>query len=311
MKTLNKKYVDFSKWTGKIYRVSSVPSDNSIHTTIEMRDNIIQDIHDDKRSLESAYIGFDSMSNLYKAYNKTGTIHFPKPESNFIEISTDEKNPDISLILYTNNKLLEIFINYKAVRSWYNHRMKDGFNFASGTSFIFEIRSKKSDELLKTINIKPSEFLENFECKVDLVNINNLNDIKILTKRIVEVYNLEIQANKYIKVKNNDNFQLNKIDTGFKNIQAYDLVIYRTNIKNILYIKNNIENLNIKEVYKDINLYVTGSDPNKLYEILCIPLIELWNKNFLTIEFKSDLVGKIIWCEKILKILFNEKVIEL
>jgi len=300
-------YVEYNVWTGKIHKVSSVSSLPTMSTVnvIEINSPIIEEINSDKRSLESAFIG-----EKHKAYNKDGTIHLPKPEKELTEISKlkEDKNSDVSLTLYTNNKLLEVTINYKALKTWYNHRMKRNFKFASLYTFPLTIMDK-NNKLIKEIKIPISRFLETFQTTIDLSFIDNLKDKKFLTNRIFQTYYLDIQKNKYYDIGFRDSC-FNKVSFDIKNRKKYDIIITKTNEKNTIAIK--IIKLDASTIYKSLDFYITENDPNELHEVLSIPIENLWNKKFITSKIKSDLNNKLIWCNnKMLNVLFDSRVINI
>ena len=234
MKTSNKRHVDFCKWTGRIYRVSSIPSETKDLITLKMDDDIIQEMYNDSRSLESAFVGFNIKKNIYEACNIDGTIYLPVQEENLTEISTLKlnENSDVSITLYTNNKLLEVIINYRAVKTWYNHRMRNNFKFAFDYNFLFEIVNEKN-ELLKSISIPSKKFLTGFNTRIDLSDIKDLNNIKIFTKRIFKTYHLDIQKNKYFTLgPSDDDITFSRAETKSIDRKKYNIVISKTTKKN-------------------------------------------------------------------------------
>jgi len=310
MKPLDKYYVKFNKWTGKIYQVSS----SSISETdpnciyIDLNTKIIQDIFADKRSLESSYISYIQDEDKYTTYTKTGVIYLFPPEKFFTEVKTKKMDaPDINLTLYTNNKLLDIEVTLNGVKTWYNHRQGKDFLFAFNPEFIFQILNKQN-KIIKTITLKSHVFLENFKTTVDLSDIDNLQNVKIKTMRLLKNYFLKIKKYKYFKedeVNSKNNFS--KVDLE-KKIEIYDLMIFRTNVENTILVKNNID-----KIYKELSFYVTGKEPNELYDIVTIPVKELWDKKTILIKLKYGLENKILWKSnsKITVLFNNKKVIEI
>jgi len=290
-------YVEYNIWTGKIHKVSSLSSfpTKSTMDVIHVDDPIIKDISDDKRSLESAFIGTNQ-----KAYNKNGTIHLTKVEKEYTELTDGKINlPDVSVDLYTNNKLMDITINYSAIKTWYNHRMKE-FRFAKKYKFEFEIQNKN---FIKHIEFFSDDFLETFKTTVDLSDIKDLENIKISTKRLFQNYQLKIKKNKYYNLETNDE-SFNKASTKPNDKKNYNIIISKTTKKNTITIE--LIEVDISKIYESLDFYITGKDPNELYEILSIPIEDLWNKKIITIKTKCEIDNKSIWCNsKILNILFN------
>ena len=292
------RYVEYDVWTGCIYRVSSIPSLPTKSTTdvIKVNDPIIEDMSDDKRSLASAFIGTD-----LKAYDKNGTIHLPKSEKEFSIISTEKNNkPDVTINLYTNNKLMEIAINYSALKTWYNHRMKKDFKFAYDYKFEFKLQNK---DIIKHIKFTSKDFLETFETTIDLSDVKDLSNIKILTKRKFPNYFLNIKKNKYITSTENTNINIKKTEIKENLKQIYDITIVEgdDNFK----IKNNIPNLILNKIYKQINFYITGKDPNELYEVITIPIKELWETKKFIFKKNYSMDDKLIWSDNNITVLFK------
>jgi len=147
MKPLDKYYVKFNKWTGKIHQVSSSPilKHDSESISININTKIIQDIFADKRSLESSYIAYLPEEDKYVTYTKTGVIYLFPPEKFFTEVKTSGVNtPDVKLTLYTSNKLLDIEVTLNGVKTWYNHRQGKEFLFAFDPKFVFQILNKQN-----------------------------------------------------------------------------------------------------------------------------------------------------------------------
>jgi hypothetical protein len=298
------RYVEYDVWTGRIYKVSSMPSlpTKSTMDVIEVDDPIIQEISDDKRSLESAFIGTD-----LKAYNKKGTIHLIKQEKEFTELSTEKiGRPDVTINLYTNNKLMEITIIYSALKTWYNHRMKKDFKFADDYKFEFELKNKYATKL---IEFSSKKLLETFNTTIDLSSFKDLTDIKVSTKRLFKNYHLNIKKNKYINY-DDDDVIFNKVSTNINDKKKWNIIISKTTTKNV--IEFEIVKLNTSIIYKTLDFYITGKDPNELHEILSIPIERLWENKWIQFELKDDLNNKNIWCNvNSLNILLDDKIIKL
>ncbi len=308
MKKEFKYFVSWDKWTGKLFRIASSPTINTIHKSAVINNDIIDDIIKDKRSLESCFVGIDPITKKYNVFDKNGTIYLPPSEKQFTEIKIgDNKEADVSLELYKNNKLLEVTINYRAVKTWYNHRMKDRFSFAKDYYFIFEIIDKKDNSLIKQIKLSSDRLLETFHTTIDLSDIKKLDNIKILTKRLFQTYNLKIENNKYYSKNDNSKINFTKVDTKKKNIK-YDIIINLTNIENTIMIMNNINNLNISKIYNNLEFYITGKDPNELHDILSIPVQTLHDKKHILIKLKCNIDDKMLWSYgDNIKVLFNKK----
>jgi hypothetical protein len=302
------RYVEHNIWSGKIYAVSSEPllPTRSTNRIIKIEDPVIEDMSDDKISLESGFIGMKE-----KAYKKDGTIHLITNEDKITKIPKKQKDEyvDVDVILYTNNKLMEVIINYRAVKTWYNHRMKDKFTFASTFMFVFILTDAEDNEI-KRIEITSKSFLNNFQTLIDLSSIENLKDVKVLTRRRFEKYGLQVKLNKYLNASTEDSV-FNKASTEFKhNRKYYNIIISRINKKNNILIE--FHNLNVSKVYRSLDFYITGKDPNELHEILSIPIQELWNKKAIYKELKVDLLNKSVWCNvKELNVFLNRKEIKI
>lgn len=300
MKPLDNYYVKFNKWNGKIFQVSSspIPKTDPNCVYININTKIIQDIFSDKRSLESSYISYLPETDEYVTYTKTGVIYLFPPEKFFTEIQSvkkEETAPDVNLTLYTNNKLLDIEITLNGIKTWYNHRQGKDFLFAFNPEFIFQIVGTKN-KVIKTITLKSHVFLENFKHTVDLSDVvDNLNNIKIKTLRYFKNYYLETKQFKYFDENDPDKkSNFNKADFK-KKYENYDVTIHRTSVKNTVLIKNNINKEILTTLYKELNFYITGKDPNELYDILSIPIKQLWEKKNIILELKYEIKDKLLW----------------
>ena len=296
-------YVEYNVWTGKIYKVSSISSlpTKSDRNVIEVDDPIIQDISDDKIVIESVFIG-----TANKAYIRSGIIHLIKREEEYTEILNKKIDlPDVSIILYTNNKLMDITINYSALKTWYNHRMKKDFKFNNNYLFAYMFVNS-NNEIIKKIKIPSEKFLETFQATIDLSDIDSLENIKVSTKRMFPKYQLTVKENKYYNTETvNESF--NKVISISGNRKDFNIIISKTNEKNTLLIELN--KLDTSKIYKSLDFYITGSDPNELHEILSIPIEKLWNRKFITVKTECEINNKSIWCNsKMLNILLNPKV---
>jgi len=259
----------------------------------------------DKRSLESGFIGV-----FNKAYNKDGTIHLIKNEKELTPIPIKKENEiaDVSLILYTNNKLLEIIINYKGLKTWYNHRMKDKFKFILPFTFTFSILDSKGNEV-KNIKVPSKDFLNNFQTTIDLSSIGDLKNIKILTNRLFKDYDLEVKLNKYYTMKSGDTI-FKRASTASYDKKTHNIIISKTSDENKIMIE--VNKIDTSTIYKSLDFYVTGQDPNELHGIISIPIEELWNKKTIFKELDVDINDKFIWCNnKTISIFLNKKIISI
>ena len=296
-------YISYDKWNGKIYKISKSEFESEYHNIIKLSDDLIQDINQDKISIESVFVANN------KLHKKDSTIYFPKKEELETEINIVENGlSDINLELYKENKLLDIKINIRSLRTWYNHRMEDRFSFGNQDPLIFIF--KKDNKIIKELTIPIDNFLETFQTTVDLSDIKNLDKIKIYTNRVVPKYQLIIYLNKYYEVKTKETHSYKKID--YNEIKEnYDMIIFKTNKPNVLYIKNNIKNPNEKKIFKDLELYITGTDPNEIHSTIHISLKKIWKKERFMAVYNCNLENKIFYCNnKYIRVLYNHKEVQ-
>jgi len=292
----NKSYVEFNKWTGKIKTISGNPllpttSDSIIR---EMNSKIIMDIFLDKRSLESAGVVINNKTQKYECNSKKGIIYLPNAEDKFSIIGTEKiDKPDVTLNLFTNNKLLNIIINHSAIKTWYNHRMKKNFQFSHISIFMFQIKDKQG-KLLKNISLSSNDFLEIFHTTIDLSDIEDLKNIEIFTRRIFKTYTLNIKKDRYFQEDLSNIIKFKKVHSKKIN-ETYDITIFPTDKERTIMIKNNIDKKKLNPIHKKISFYITGKDPNELYDIVEIDLKTLHEKRSFIIELKYEIKDKIIW----------------
>lgn len=304
---VSKIFISYDRWTGKIFRISNKKPLFDKNPILETSEPLAIDIYMGKKHMDNYSVAYDFELGIYELQQKSGTIYLSKPEEYFSEVyEHEDSNSDIIVKLYTNNKLLEIMINYNAVKNWYNHRMKS-FKFSRGSSFIFRIEDDDGNTL-KTLTIYPKEFLETFQTTIDLSDIDKLDNIKILTKRIFKSYSFVKTKNKYYLKNSKSPFYFYQIDNKPVYKKIYDIIILRTTKPNTYIIKNNIKNPNSVSIYKSLDFYITGRDPNELHGILSIDISELWGKEVFRKKISSETKNKIIWCNNSsVNVLFNSE----
>ena len=172
--------------------------------------------------------------------------------------------------------------------------------------FEFELKNKYATKL---IEFSSKKLLETFNTTIDLSSFKDLTDIKVSTKRLFKNYHLNIKKNKYINY-DDDDVIFNKVSTNINDKKKWNIIISKTTTKNV--IEFEIVKLNTSIIYKTLDFYITGKDPNELHEILSIPIERLWENKWIQFELKDDLNNKNIWCNvNSLNILLDDKIIKL
>ena len=268
-------YVSFDS-TGKITKISSTSSNenNEIYTN----DININKISKDSLSIDSVYI--------YKneVFLKDGTICFPDPENKFTKIPEID-NANITLTLFKKNKLLQIDINYSAVRTWYNRKMKF-FSFKDN-ELIFEIISKGKT---KEFKVPLKKFGNTFSTIIKLPEIEDINDVIFKTKKITETYNLKILDERYLK-KENKNIEFTSSSSKNPDIEVQQKgKILNVNIKN-----NNILE---KSEYNNIEFYITSLNKNKIYDKIILKTNDIEKNKKFSFKINYQLHNKQIFCDK-------------
>jgi len=268
-------YVSFDS-TGKITKISSTSSNenNEIYTN----DININKISKDSLSIDSVYI--------YKneVFLKDGTICFPDPENKFTKIPEID-NANITLTLFKKNKLLQIDINYSAVRTWYNRKMKF-FNFKDN-DLIFKIISKGKT---KEFKVPLKKFGNTFSTIIKLPEIEDINDVIFKTKKITETYNLKILDERYLK-KENKNIEFTSSSSKNPDIEVQQKgKILNVNIKN-----NNILE---KSEYNNIEFYITSLNKNKIYDKIILKTNDIEKNKKFSFKINYQLHNKQIFCDK-------------
>ena len=240
------KYIHYNKWTGTINSQSNKESDYSLLLSTNEIDKLLE------YGLEN-YIVHNN-----QVIKKDNIVRFNK-EKKLTEIKYD-KHGIVKLNIYPNDNLIKLHVDPPL--RFIDNQQIDRIIFEDPILKIF-IHSKKSSELLGTLEIDLNEYFKTGKYEQDISTVLskvNATDIVFKTQRCFENYAYEILENKTL-----ESVDRNLID------DEYHIKIYNTGKE--LLIQNTINYWDEFEDIKNYKFIISFFNKNRNYLEYYIPFV--------------------------------------
>lgn len=285
------KYIHYNKWTGSIIGHSFDKSNYCISMSIVKINEIL------KLGL------YDHIVHNNQVIKKDNIVRFNK-EKKLTEIKYD-KHGTVKLNIYPDDNLIKLHVN--SPFRFIDKQQIDRIKFEDPILKIF-VHSKKSPELLGTLEIDLNEYFKTGKYEQDISTILskvNVTDLIFKTHRCFEHYAYEILESDIIKIKKIDR---NLIDEDCHIIVDYwpnrELFINETyRVKNGIIIKNNVRYWQEFEHMLNDKImigFIDKHNPAKLEHYISFTLKQLQEQESLSFDkpYNIILTNKNIYCNK-------------
>ena len=294
------KYIHYNKWTGSIIGHSDDKSDYCISMPIVKINEIL------KLGL------YDHMVHNNQVIKKDNIVRFNK-EKKLTEIKYD-KHGTVKLNIYPDDNLIKLHVDPPL--RFIDKQQIDRIKFEDPILKIF-VHSKKSPELLGTLEIDLNEYFKTGKYEQDISTILskvNVTDLVFKTQRCFEHYAYEIVENKTLK-----SIDRNLIDKTHhlgiifeKTLLSSAPYVGKDKIKKGIIIRNNIRYWQEFEHMlhdKIVVSFVDKNNPARLEYYISFSLKQLQEQESLSFDkpYNVILTDKKIYCNyKQLKIKYED-----
>lgn len=278
------KYIHYNKWTGSIIGHSLDKSDYCISMPIIKINEIL------KLGL------YDHIVHNNQVIKKDNIVRFNK-EKKLTEIKYD-KHGTVKLNIYPNDNVIKLHVDPPL--RFIDTQQIDRIKFEDPILKIF-VHSKKSPELLGTLEIDLNEYFKTRKYEQDISTILskvNATDIVFKTHRCFEHYAYEILESDRIKIKKIDR---NLIDDEYHlilkprdKIQSYKTIIPLVIQNNIRYWQEFEHMLNDKIIVS----FVDKDNPARLEHYVTFTLNDIKRNSYFTSMVPIGIKNKTIYCNK-------------
>jgi len=288
-------YVYFNEWTGNITVISGKSRDDIKDPYLKTNDPVVADLMKGIKNTKK-YIVADLVDG-YKLVEKKNYIRIKQAENYLSKIPFVKPtvNKDVNIILYLSDYKVEINVStdlvYQLTGKINSSEVKIQKDKTYEKITLYIIEKNNPLRLLETIEIDPIELIQKGYILYDFSNLRNtiaLGDIDILTRRIFKSYGLKIKQN-YVTVdyglaQNNKRFH-----TYVKDSTAEEFATFSVSPSTQGWIiRSNFNDPHDYKIYKDINMFLTGNNPNILLDRISIPYDSIGRNQEYIVKTKVD-----------------------
>ena len=284
------KYIHYNKWTREITGHSIEPSDYSMLISVNEINQLL------KYGLEN-YIVYND-----EVIRKDNIVRFNK-EKKLTEIKYD-KYGTVKLNIYPNDNVAKLHVDLPL--DFIDKEQLDRIKFEDYIKIF--VHSKKSPELLGTLEIDLNEYFKTGKYEQDISTILskiNVTDLVLKTHRCFEYYAYEIVENKTLKsIDRNLIDKTHHLSIIFeKTLLSSAPYVGKDKIKKGIIIRNNIRYWQEFEHMlhdKIVVSFVHKNNPAKLEHYISFTLKQLQEQESLSFDkpYNIILTNKTIYCNK-------------
>lgn len=284
------KYIHYNKWTREITGHSIESSDYSMLISVDEINQLL------KYGLEN-YIVYDD-----KVIRKDNIVRFNK-EKKLTEIKYD-KYGTVKLNIYPNDNVAKLHVDLPL--DFIDKEQLDRIKFEDYIKIF--VHSKKSPELLGTLEIDLNEYFKTGKYEQDISTILskiNVTDLVLKTYRCFEYYAYEIVENKTLKsIDRNLIDKTHHLGIIFEKTLLFSApYVGKDKIKKGIIIRNNIRYWQEFEHMlhdKIVVSFVHKNNPAKLEHYVSFTLKQLQEQESLSFDkpYNIILTNKNIYCNK-------------
>lgn len=287
-----KYHVYYDEWTGEVKNVTSkfkkseypnfVTDDN---TAAEIMMGIIN---------PKNFLVLDTPSGTHIVH-KDSALKIKKAEEvlSKIKVVPTTVDSDINIIFYLDSWKLEVNINqdtlYKLTGKRFNKKFSKSDNKENTELDLYLIKHNNPLILIDTLKIDPIELINNGFMIFDmshLITKIGLGDIDVLTRRIFKSYGLKIKQN-YVTTDYHTRKSHKRVHADILDTTMWSTFTVSPSTEGWI-IRSNFDNPHDQKIYRDLNIFLTGQNPNELKDKIKIPYEKIGQKQEFLIKTKVD-----------------------
>lgn len=283
-----KYYVYYDEWSGDIKNISGKrrkSQDLYIVTEDSTASDIMMGILSPKN-----YLVIDGVDGTH-IVSKSAALQIKKAEDNLskIPVVSAALDNDINVIFYLDSWKMEVNISqdtmYKLTGKRFNRKFTKEQNVNNSELDLYLIKHNNPTVLLDTKRIDPIELINNGFIMFDMSHLQTkiaLGDIDVLTRRVFKTYGLKIKQN-YVSIDYHTRKSHRRVHSDILTSQTKSWSTFSVSPSTGGWIiRSNFEDPIEQKIYRDLNIFLTGQNPNELKGKIKIPFEKIgWNQEFL------------------------------
>lgn len=291
----HKFYVYFDEWSGNITAISNKVREELKDPYLDTTDPVVADLMKGIKNTKK-YVVADLVDG-FKLVEKKNYLRIKQAENYLSKLSQVKTtvNKDLNVVLYLTDYKVEVNVSTDLVYQLTGKVNASEIKIQRDSSYekivLYIVEKNNPLRLLETIEIDPIDLIEKGYILFDFFNLRNtiaLADVDILTRRIFKSYGLKIKQN-YVTVdyglaQNNKRFHT-RVNTSTTEEFATFTVSPSTQG---WIIKSNFIDPHEHKIYKDVNMFLTGNNPNMLLDSIIIPFDKIGYNQEHIVKTKVD-----------------------
>lgn len=282
-----KYYVYYDEWSGEIKNISG-KSRKSQDLYIVTEDSIAAEIMMGILSPKN-YVVIDSADGTH-IIHRSAALQIKKAEDNLskIPLMTTALDNDINVIFYLDSWKMEVNISqdtmYKLTGKRFNQKFTKEQNVNNSALDLYLIKHNNPMFLVDVKRIDPIELMNNGFTMFDMSHLQTkigLGDIDVLTRRVFKTYGLKIKQN-YVTVDYHTRKSHRRVHSGISGDNKIWSTFSVSPSTGGWIVRSNFEDPIEQKIYRDLDIFLTGQNPNELKGKIKIPFEKIgWNQEFL------------------------------
>jgi len=288
-------YVYFDEWSGEITAISNKVREQLHDPYLKTTDPVVMDLMKGVKNTKK-YVVADLVDG-FKLVEKKNYLRIKQAENYLSKLPKVKPtvNKDLNVVLYLSDYKVEVNVStdliYQLTGKVNSSEVKIQRDNAYEKIVLYIVEKNNPIRLLETIEIDPVDLIEKGYILFDFSNLRNtiaLADIDVLTRRIFRSYGLKIKQN-YVTVdyglaQNNKRFH-----TRINKDASDDFSTFSVSLSTQGWIiRSNFNDPHEHKIYKDINMFLTGNNPNILLDSITIPFTSIGYNQEYIVKTKVD-----------------------
>lgn len=288
-------YVYFDEWSGEISAISNKIREELKDPYMNTTDSVVMDLMKGIKNTKKYFVA--DLVDGFKIVEKTNYLKIKQAENYLSKLPKVKTtvNKDLNVVLYLTDYKIEVNVStdlvYQLTGKVNSNEVKIQRDSDYEKIILYIIEKNNPLKLLETIEIDPVELIEQGYILYDFSNLRNtvaLADVEVLTRRIFKSYGLKIKQN-YVTVdyglaQNNKRFH-----TRVSNRTTEEFATFSVSPSTQGWIiRSNFNNPHEYKIYKDINMFLTGNNPNILLDSITIPFSSIGRNQEYIVKTKVD-----------------------
>jgi hypothetical protein len=287
--------VYFDEWSGEINAISNKVREQLHDPYLKTTDPVVMDLMKGVKNTKK-YVVADLVDG-FKLVEKKNYLRIKQAENYLSKLPKIKSavNKDLNVVLYLSDYKVEVNVStdliYQLTGKVNSSEVKIQRDNAYEKIVLYIVEKNNPIRLIETIEIDPVDLIQQGYILYDFSNLRNtiaLADIDVLTRRIFKSYGLKIKQN-YVTVdyglaQNNKRFH-----TYVKDSTAEEFTTFSVSPSTQGWIiRSNFNNPHEHKIYKDINMFLTGNNPNILLDNITIPFSSIGYNQEYIVKTKVD-----------------------